>query len=254
MAMAGARRTPARRRDYLTRKAVTCHLSGQHLPSGQLVARPAPPTRRHYRIGHATLGVERLAGRQLDTFVHVLGVVAGVGVITRADEGEVELHRLVGDVRQRVANRDRVPELWRLVGGAHREPGQPELVLAGDRRRVDVEATGRRGGVAILVVAHGEDDDGDDGERGDSKRLGVSSSAWRRTRLAMLSGSSSARGIRAPSTRTGMTRTLRSKAASISRRTKSCGSSSRRRPRSSVMVSQRSPSTPPAHRRSRQLS
>ena len=74
-----------------------------------------------------------------------------------------------------------------------------------------------------------------------SKRLGLSSSAWRRTSPARLSGSSSARGIRAPSTRTGMRRTLRASAASTSRRTKSWGSSSRRRPRSSVIVNHLSP-------------
>jgi hypothetical protein len=44
------------------------------------------------------------------------------------------------------------------------------------------------------------------------------------------------RGIFAPLTRIGMTSTPRCKAASISRRTKSLGSSSRRLPSSSVIV------------------
>ena len=62
------------------------------------------------------------------------------------------------------------------------------------------------------------------------KRFGLSSSAWRRTSGAMLGGSWSPRGISAPSTRIGMSRTSRSSAASISSRTKSSGSSSRRDP------------------------
>src|SRR5215207_3326618 len=42
-----------------------------------------------------------------------------------------------------------------------------------------------------------------------SNRAGLSSRAWRRTSFARLGGSSPARGIRAPSTRIGITRTLR---------------------------------------------
>ena len=53
-----------------------------------------------------------------------------------------------------------------------------------------------------------------------AKRLGLSSRAWRRASGERLGGSWSSRGILAPSTRMGMTRTLRVKAASISSRTK----------------------------------
>src|SRR6266511_2970833 len=74
-----------------------------------------------------------------------------------------------------------------------------------------------------------------------SNRAGLSSKACRRTSLARLSGSSSSWGILAPSTRIGMTRTSRVKAASISSRTKSSGLSRRRRPCSSVIVSHSSP-------------
>jgi len=77
--------------------------------------------------------------------------------------------------------------------------------------------------------------------RSKSNRAGLSSNAWRRTSLARLPGNSSARGILAPSTRIGITRTLRVKAAWISSRTKSSGSSSRRRPCSSVIVNHWSP-------------
>jgi hypothetical protein len=82
---------------------------------------------------------------------------------------------------------------------------------------------------------------GRDAKGPDAKRLGLSSRAWRRTSLARLFGSSAASGMLAPSTRIGMTRTLRVKAASISRRTKSWGSLRRRRPRESVIVSHSRP-------------
>ena len=77
--------------------------------------------------------------------------------------------------------------------------------------------------------------------RSESKRLGLSSRACRRTRPAMLAGRSLARGIRAAPTKTGMTRTLRVRAASISTRTKSSELSRHRRPSSPVIVSHRSP-------------
>ena len=55
-------------------------------------------------------------------------------------------------------------------------------------------------------------------------------SACRRARPARVSGRSSGAGITAPSTRIGITRTPRVRAAWISSRTQSCGSSSRRLP------------------------
>ena len=73
------------------------------------------------------------------------------------------------------------------------------------------------------------------------KRAGLSSRPWRRASDIRLGGSSSSRGMLAPSTRMGMTRTFRCRAASISMRTKSLGSSSRRLPRSSARVSHLSP-------------
>jgi hypothetical protein len=60
-------------------------------------------------------------------------------------------------------------------------------------------------------------------------------------RVVKLGGSSSAGGNAAPSTRTGMRVTSRVRAASISRRTKSSGSSSRRFPWESAIVSHPGP-------------
>jgi len=71
--------------------------------------------------------------------------------------------------------------------------------------------------------------------------LWLISMAWRRARGLRSSGSSSARGIRAPPTSTGTTRMPRCNAVTVSSRMKSCGSSRRRRPAASVVDSHSSP-------------
>jgi len=70
------------------------------------------------------------------------------------------------------------------------------------------------------------------------KRSWLTLSAWRRINDFNSSGRSPARGIKAPSTSTGITRIPRFSAVAISRRIKSSVLSSRRFPSSSVAVSQ----------------
>jgi hypothetical protein len=75
-----------------------------------------------------------------------------------------------------------------------------------------------------------------------SKRSGLSVTACRRANDCKPGGRSADRGMLAPFTRTGMTRTPRVSAVSISRRTKS-SELSKRRPYSSEMASHCSPIT-----------
>jgi len=75
------------------------------------------------------------------------------------------------------------------------------------------------------------------------KRLWLISNAFRRANNFRSSGSSVERGIKAPSTSTGITRIFRLRAVPISSRTKSSGLSSRRFPSSSDEVSQFFPIT-----------
>ena len=74
-------------------------------------------------------------------------------------------------------------------------------------------------------------------------RRSRSSMAFRRASRAIELGSRASVGMTAPPTRTGITRTWERRAASISRRTKSAGSSNLRRPSDPVASSQLGPIT-----------